>query len=304
LRDSSALLVWHISDLHFSYRKRYTTENHCDELEKKFYELLSSRRDICKDIFVISGDCTATGGKRDLDRYNNFLEKLKSIGVGPDNILAVPGNHDTWFASFRLFIWLTALVPDFALVWLKKISFFRKFLLFGLFGHKNFFLVSREINNIKYNFCLTNSCVNYELARGVFPKDVDLNKNNKERNILILHHHITDLERDEFGIRGTIKKSRMKIVNPQDAFHLIEEHKIDLVLHGHKHYQYFSKERPYIISAPSLLEKKYDLQRGCDSIANMIGFNVLLIKPDSFKLYFLRLKNNDYCHDNIYERTF
>lgn len=321
LLESDGTLIWHISDLHLSYRRRRLAGNHCNSLKFKFIDILKCRKNIENDIFVISGDCTTTGSKKDLVEFNVFLEELKNVGVRAENILVTPGNHDAWrtgsylsFSRVMQYLFLI-LIRGKLLVYLKRIPFFSKISLFSERYDGDIKIVKKNINGITFNFHLVNTCVNFEMSRGVFPQNLPL-VNNNDTNVLVMHHHLNELGRDEAGVFETnnlnfilntaekiwnrINKVALRVINPNTALEYIKDNNIKLVLHGHQHFQHFGHNEPHVLASPSLLIEEYCKNTGNDHFKNMIGFNLIYARTNKASVFFYRYKNHDFLCDNLF----
>lgn len=81
----------HLSDVHYKVNERYSTQKMRDMLTEKLKELVTDNK---IDLIFITGDLVFKSGKYDSNLIT-FLDKVLEItGLGVDDLIIIPGNHD------------------------------------------------------------------------------------------------------------------------------------------------------------------------------------------------------------------
>jgi len=298
--------IWHISDLHFKDRRMPFRPGHSKELMERFVDLLKKRGSLIEnDWVVISGDLTDSGSTEDYREFQVFFEKLISLGLKRQQVLGVPGNHDSWGGIPFFIIWISYLIPERILFKLNKSYRKRKYSSIL----ENFNSRSSEINRFKLNdrdieLIRVNSTLNLEMARGIFPNDARRPEDANSLKILVMHHHLIKPDHKKFDYGSTYIKAifhsiGMRVINAAIGLTYLEKCKIDISLHGHKHVQYFKREHAIntatkgtlISSSPSLTEDSFDFARGNCSEHNTIGLNIVIPSRRGSDLIQLKLKD-------------
>lgn len=94
--------ILHLSDLHFGGDYGFTTTQRDDPIsEPPLESIITDRIRILKDcqigVVVISGDIITKGDANAFPSAKVFLESLlKSLKLGKEHVVIVPGNHDIW----------------------------------------------------------------------------------------------------------------------------------------------------------------------------------------------------------------
>lgn len=301
--------IWHLSDFHFCGDSLSVGHGHSVKLLNIFKEVLKKRsKKIKEDIFVMSGDLTDSGSKKDFGKLNEFIKEIEILGVNLNNVILIPGNHDSWEGSSRLEMILGMLKLDRFL--LRKAAFYEKRYYLEPLAHFNehaSFKISKTLNNRTIEFIGMNTCIRGEMARGIFPSGVVEPNIDKSLRIAVMHHHLIhpDSMDYEFGysyLKSWFHKPTMRVINASVGLNYLFNNKFDLSLHGHKHTQYSKYENPLnsngksvlIVSSPSLCENSHDDIRGSSAKGNRIGFNIIIPEKNGVDLAFFDLRDWTY----------
>jgi putative phosphoesterase len=201
--------ILHISDSHIS-----ASHFHKEALKKSLSELKKERY----DLFVHSGDITQSGK---LEEYKKAQKIFKKINIPK---IFVPGNHDKrsgGISMFKNFIGKTNGVRDLGdsvIIYVDS----------GVADTNDGRVGMTKFNMIKENL------KKYQ---------------QKEKKILVLHHHIVPTPR--------AGRERNVLSNAGDILDLILRYDVDLVLLGHKHYPNVYKiENTVFANAGTVSDKK------------------------------------------------
>ncbi len=299
-------IVWHISDLHIAKTKRLFGYGHCPTLVNIFIDLLKYRGDlVAGDYFILSGDLTDTGSEEDFFELNSFFAQLRSCGVSDDKIFAVPGNHDSWAGASRLKLIGSYFSSEGT--YLSKSSVYEPRKYKEPLTHFNQTCSAQKsiiVNGRSIEITLINTSILHEMARGVFPSQVQIPNKSETYKIAVMHHHLITPEAAgyEYGftfLKTWFHRPAMRVINGQAGLDFLFENGYHLSLHGHKHLQYFKQETPlqavkksvFVVSSPSLCENNYDRIRGDQLATNRIGFNLIVPHKKSMELVQLELKD-------------
>jgi putative phosphoesterase len=168
-----------------------------EELKNNLLEQVSDEN---PDLIIISGDITAQGYVNEFIKAKEFIDELKSTA----EVYVVPGNHDACNVGLRQF---------------KKFIGERRFL------HK-------DIHNRMVIIGLDSSEPDIHDGQiGIDQREWLVNqlRNVSEdmRIIVTFHHHILPIPRTG--------RERNILLDAGDILKILMEHKVDLVLSGHKH---------------------------------------------------------------------
>lgn len=274
--DSNENIIWHISDMHFGVKHLLFTPNHSEKRIENFLKILRRRNNIVDDLFIISGDLTTDGEIKNFEEFYLFHQKLIEVGVKEENILIVPGNHDAWLGRWRM-------VMIFCIMWNKfftpkKVKKWPRLL--ESFNHNKIVNHTRKINGCEININLADTTILKEISIGHFPDLPACSNNSNDLKFLVLHHHFIDLEESWAGIRETLAETIMKVRNIEVLEKWVKNSNIDFIIHGHKHFQFFSHNRhenAIIVAAPSLSEAGNHKDK-------KIGFNCIIPRKDNFDI--------------------
>ena len=249
------MLIAHISDLHlntlFSDSNIKKIENILDYIVKKK-----------ADHIIITGDITDNADESDLVLFRNQLNRRKLFSSKVLTVL--PGNHDIYGAPQRpedLFDFPSRC---------KKLDFKSKLKEFNKYFEETFddcVYISSE-NNYPFLKILNedviiiglNSIIEYSITKNPFasngevtlPQFFEAEKILREKindarvKIVAIHHHfnkIKNTKRSFAGIWQNIEKQTMKLRKKKRLINLFNKYNIDLVLHGHIHYnEYYERK--------------------------------------------------------------
>jgi WD40 repeat protein/3',5'-cyclic AMP phosphodiesterase CpdA len=97
--NEPAVTILHVSDMQFGRHHRFADEGGgfdtllrrlCDDLD-----LLRDQNGLAPDLIALTGDLAEWGMKREFEQVAAFAEGLRAhLGLDPDRLLIVPGNHD------------------------------------------------------------------------------------------------------------------------------------------------------------------------------------------------------------------
>lgn len=243
--------IAHISDLHLN-----TMFN--DSSLKRIKRIVKYISTLDVDHFVISGDLTDNADENDLYILKKLFDKagfLKS-----EKLSLVPGNHDIFGGPQRPEDIFT--FPERC----KEINFKKKINVFNELFKETFEKVIyqsqlQENNGYPYAKIINdklllvgiNSNVEYSRYKNPFASngEVKLSQfieideifkkySNRADNILVvIHHHfnkVKSTKRSVAGLWQSIEKQTMKLRKKKRLLSLFEKYSVDLVLHGHIHY--------------------------------------------------------------------
>ncbi|MNZ34936.1 cyclic 3',5'-adenosine monophosphate phosphodiesterase [compost metagenome] len=248
-----------ISDLHvgdmakgkdFSPNK---TENaSVDNYLQEFLDFVS-REEISADYLIISGDISNRANEQEFSLASDLIEKIaRSLKVDRSKVLFCPGNHDIHWPAIEAH---KGIGGDFdSVVKSKYLNLLRGGLIFSdnhSSGEGRFdsppYLVSWSFDDL--NIFSLNSAVydgpdaaphrgeikseQIEAINEVLASHVSRSK----VNIFILHHHPKQYEDKTFR-----SADPSCMINSDGLLHLLAQHEIDFVVHGHKHVPRFDLE--------------------------------------------------------------
>lgn len=255
----------HISDLHLN-----TLFNDSNPLKiKKLIKYISSKS---VDHLVISGDLTDNADEGDL----NLLKKIltKEGFVSSSKLTIVPGNHDIFGGPQKPIDIFS--FPDKC----KEVNYNEKLEMFTkifnesfentiTFSKENQYPFIKIVNNIliiginsvaqysKYkNPFASNGEVNlyhFNILNELFQKYIDVDY----YKVAVIHHHfnkIKNTKRSIAGIWQNIEKQTMKLKKKKRLISLFKKYDVDIVLHGHIHYNEFYERKgiPFLNAGASI----------------------------------------------------
>jgi 3',5'-cyclic AMP phosphodiesterase CpdA len=199
---------------------------------------------------VVSGDITYKGNIAGYTQAQNFFnDTWLSHNGAKDRFLACPGNHDICDTGFNRFdAFLYSIRRNHQIDFSKRPAF--------IVGFENVIFL---LINSAYYLDRKYGCVDFEYLDNYLKENIDILSNAQHR-IAVVHHHLI----------GTQKIDTSTIRNSLPFITLLDEHKFNLILHGHQHSQAYlsvGKNNIEIISARSLNYQSSGLVNGINIIS-------------------------------------
>ncbi len=246
--------IAHISDLHLN-----TLFNDSNLLRvKKLIKYISNQS---VDHLIITGDLTDNADESDLLILKRMLSKF---GFSSHlNLTVIPGNHDIFGGPQKAIDIFS--FPERC----KEVDYDAKVHLFKEIFKETF--VNTEVADEESQFPFTkeldgvvivgiNSIAEYskyknpfasigEIKLKNFNKIDELLKKYSDKDvfkIIAVHHHFNKIKNTKRSIAGlwqNIEKQTMKLKKKKRLISLFQKHNIDLVLHGHIHYNEFYERK-------------------------------------------------------------
>src|ERR671910_28163 len=177
--------------------------------EEAFNTIVKEVNDLAPDVIIISGDLTDDGLIFQFQQAQTLIQKLKCT-----NLIALPGNHDYRHTGYLLFKKFFPFRPSNAYEFNKTLiitlATARPDRDEGEVGHRQNLWLEKILSDEKYK---------------------------KKTKIVAMHHHL-------IGVPDT-GTDKIVIVDAGDILRTCLQHKVDLVLCGHKH-------RPWLWNLESL----------------------------------------------------
>lgn len=246
--------IAHISDLHLN-----TLFNDANLIRvKKLIKYISAKS---VDHLIISGDLTDNADESDLILLKKHLTKAGFDDAS--KLTVVPGNHDIFGGPQKATDIFS--FPERC----KNVDYQNKLNSFNEIFKESFEGIAVANNANKFPFIKNlgevlligiNSVAEYSRIKNPFASNgevklKDFNTLNELLNdysdsdifkIVIIHHHfnkIKNTKRSIAGIWQNIEKQTMKLKKKKRLLSLFRKHKIDIVLHGHIHYnEYYERK--------------------------------------------------------------
>ena len=243
--------IAHISDLHTGLSEKQT-EN-IETLVAKIHKL-------CIDHLIITGDITARGHDHEFHTIIRILKKYDLFSS--ERLTVIPGNHDLFrfvlkyyhFASdvikkmHRLPVVLGKAILFNENKYNEEIIRFHNFFNNGyqnaLMDSNTPFPSAKAIGNGIILICVdSNKVIKLLKNKGISNGEIESGNLEKllkdpqlvgKTKILLMHHYLYP-ENEIIKACGSKFSSYMKLYNRLEIIHLLEQYKVDLVLHGHYH---------------------------------------------------------------------
>lgn len=246
--------IAHISDLHLN---TLFNDSNLQRI-KKLIKYISSQS---VDHLIISGDLTDNADESDLAMLKRFLYKAGFFNSS--KLTVVPGNHDIFGGPQKPNDIFT--FPDKC----KEIDYQNKVKNFNEIFKDTFEDTTSIDPDTQYPFLKIidnimiigiNSIAEYSKFKNPFASNGEVKlmhfnilnellQNYSDTNyirIVVVHHHfnnIKDTKRSIAGIWQNIERQTMKLKKKKRLLSLFAKQNIDLVLHGHIHYNEFYERR-------------------------------------------------------------
>lgn len=238
--------IAHISDLHLN--TLFTDSN-----LRKIKRLLSYISTQNPDHLVITGDLTDNADESDLKIIRKLL--LKYGFLSGDKCSVIPGNHDIFGGIQKAEDIFT--FPERC----KKTDYTNKLKEFNNSLIETFERCIYRSENSSYPYAKLiknnlligiNSNAEYSRFKNPFASNGEISlvqfnevaqilkeyRDSVDKVVLLIHHHFHKLKNSSTSLAGlwqNIEKQTMKLRNKKRLFHLFNQYKVDLVLHGHIH---------------------------------------------------------------------
>ncbi|MDY6787644.1 MAG: metallophosphoesterase [candidate division WOR-3 bacterium] len=201
--------IMHISDIH------KTGSFFVKEWGDKIKQCIE---DESPELVIVTGDITDNGYLYEYEEAKNFLD-----GLNADNMLVVPGNHDSRNGGYLIFE-----------------EFFKT--RYPLFENEQVIVLGIDSSEPDLD--------DGHIGRANYKYIEDKLRDNEDKiKIIALHHHL-------IPIPGTGRERHIP-VDSGDFLKLIKEMQIDFVLSGHKHYPWIWRlENTYFITAGTAATKR------------------------------------------------
>jgi len=315
--------ILHISDLHFAVgdkRKEhvwgYTGDLKSSTLVERIVSALDGQR---IGAIVVSGDLTFRADPAEFEHAVVALNALAGVlGLGPDNIVVVPGNHDVKFAddppTTKKKGKNSEPAPKASLAAEENYRKFYK----KLFRHEpsgHFAMARRFVfpSGVVVELCGLNSnsletskehlAGIGKVGEGAFEAakaelDWDPDEPSAALRILALHHHLTltdDLEEE-----SEYEKGFGTAIDAMKTMRKAAKNGVQLVLHGHRHRSFVWRSAVYEL--PEVVQKRWSLGHvsilgagSCGSKAVKDGncFNVIRVQPGGVEVSIYRSRDRD-----------
>lgn len=314
--------ILHISDLHFAVgakRKEhvwdYTGDPKPSTLVDRIVKAIDGQR---IGAIVVSGDLTFRADPEEFEHAMVALNALAGVlGLGSDNIVVVPGNHDVRFADDspkkRKGEASEPARPAAATAEDAYRKFYRK--LFRHEPNEHFAMARRFVfpNGVVVEVCGLNSN-SLETSPGHLPGigkvgDGAFETAKEELDwvpgtasgalrILALHHHLTltdDLEEE-----SEYEKGFGMAIDAMKTLRKAAKNGVQLVLHGHRHRSFVWRSAVYEL--PEIAHERWSLGHvsilgagscGSKAVKNGNCFNVIRVQPGNIELSIYRSLNRD-----------
>ncbi|WP_294580695.1 metallophosphoesterase [uncultured Thomasclavelia sp.] len=230
-----------LSDLHLGSKKknigRLALQQSLDEtvpILKSYYQLK----------FLITGDLMNSPNRKNMYEVDDFLKMLKTRYKA--HVSFILGNHDVIVHGLNIFKRQKSKVIAFLLGEKIKVLEEEKIILIKIDSTREGNLARGKVGQQQLD------AIDEELAE---IKDLQ-----KYTMIVMLHHHLFPITRDEFLKQrwqeklfvGKLLDSTKALVDSQELVKWLRKHNIQYVLHGHKHLPFFTyQEGLYVIAAGS-----------------------------------------------------
>lgn len=249
------MLIAHLSDLHLN---TLLSDSNIRKIEKLLDYIVEKKA----DHLIITGDLTDNADESDLLLLRNHLKKRQLLDS--KTLTVIPGNHDIFGGPQR-----AEDIFDFPSR-CKKVDYKEKLISFNNYFNETFEDCLYLSDNRNYPFIKVlnddifllglNSILEYSLTKNPFASNGEikleqffeveqiLKKFNSEGQVKIvaLHHHFNKIKNTKRSIAGlwqNIEKQTMKLRKKKRLFSLFNKYKIDLIIHGHIHYnEYYERK--------------------------------------------------------------
>ncbi len=242
------MLIAHLSDLHLN---TLFTDSNIRKIEKLLDYIVENQA----DHLIITGDLTDNADESDWLLLRNQLNKRKLLNS--KSLTVLPGNHDIFGGPQR-----AEDIFDFPSR-CRKVDYYEKLKSFNNYFEETFEDCLSISQNYNYPFLKElndevlilgmNSILEYSLRKNPFASngEIKLNqffeieqilkkfKSNDQIIIAAIHHHFNKIKNTKRSIAGlwqNIEKQTMKLRKKKRLFSLFNKYKIDLIIHGHIHY--------------------------------------------------------------------
>ncbi|MCX7611753.1 MAG: metallophosphoesterase [Ignavibacterium sp.] len=242
------MLIAHLSDLHLN---TLLTDSNIKKIERLLDYIIEKRT----DHLVITGDLVDNADESDLLLLRNHLYKRKLLNS--KSLTIIPGNHDIFGGPQR-----AEDIFDFPSR-CRKVNFKEKLSSFNKYFQETFencIYISSDNNspflkelNDEVVIIGLNSIIEYSLSKNTFASNGEIKleqffeveqilKNYCKENqvkIIAIHHHFNKIKKTKRSIAGiwqNIEKQTMKLRKKKRLFNLFNKYKVDLIIHGHIHY--------------------------------------------------------------------
>jgi 3',5'-cyclic AMP phosphodiesterase CpdA len=307
--------ILHISDLHFAAGEKrkehvwdYTGEAKPSTLVDRLVKALHGQQ---IGAIVVSGDLTFCADPAEFEHAKSALNALAgALGLGPDNIVVVPGNHDVKFADEPKRKTKGADPAPKAAVAAEDAyrSFYRD--LFRHSPNEHFAMARRFVfpSGLVVEVCGLNSN-SLETSRGhlagigkvgdgafeTAKQELDWNPEHPSAafRILALHHHLTltdDLEEE-----SEYEKGFGTAIDAMKTLREAAKNGVQLVLHGHRHRSFVWRSAVYEL--PEVAHERWSLGHvsilgagscGSKSVKNGNCFNIIRVQPGGVEVAIYR----------------
>lgn len=246
--------IAHISDLHLN--TLYNDSNL--QRIKRLIKYISSKS---VDHLIISGDLTDNADESDLTLLKKML--LKEGFGNSANLTIVPGNHDIFGGPQKPIDIFSFPERCKEVNYMEKLKFFNKIFSESFeniitFSDDSNYPFLKILNNVL--IIGINSIAEYSKFKNPFASNGELKlhhfnilndllvkySNSDYFKVVVIHHHFNKLKNTKRSIAGiwqNIEKQTMKLKKKKRLLSLFNKHGIDLVLHGHIHYnEYYERK--------------------------------------------------------------
>lgn len=242
------MLIAHLSDLHLN---TLLTDSNIKKIERLLDYIIEKRT----DHLVITGDLVDNADESDLLLLRNHLYKRKLLNS--KSLTIIPGNHDIFGGPQR-----AEDIFDFPSR-CRKVNFQEKLASFNKYFQETFddctyissdnnYPFLKELNDEVVIIGL-NSIIEYSLSKNTFASNGEIKLeqffeveqilknycNENQVKIIAIHHHFNKIKKTKRSIAGiwqNIEKQTMKLRKKKRLFNLFNKYKVDLIIHGHIHY--------------------------------------------------------------------
>ncbi len=249
------MLIAHISDLHLN---TLFSDSNIRKIERLLDYIVANHA----DHLIITGDLTDNADESDWLLLRNHLHKRKLLNS--KYLTVLPGNHDIFGGPQR-----AEDIFDFPSR-CKKVDYYEKLRSFNNYFEETFENCLYVSQNNNYPFLKElndevlllgmNSILEYSITKNPFASNGEIKLNQffeieqvlKKFNsdgyvkIATLHHHFNKIKNTKRSIAGlwqNIEKQTMKLRKKKRLFSLFNKYKIDLIIHGHIHYnEYYQRK--------------------------------------------------------------
>ncbi len=300
--------IGHISDLHLN-----TLFNDSNLLRIKRLIKYISNQEV--DHLIISGDLTDNADESDLLLLKKILSKA---GFSSHlNLTLIPGNHDIFGGPQKPTDIFT--FPDRCkeVDYKSKLKIFREifketFLTAETIDKQELFPFIKDIGSVL--IIGINSIAEYSKFKNPFASNGEvtlkqfnslndlLNKYSEAEifKIVVIHHHFNKIKNTKRSIAGlwqNIEKQTMKLKKKKRLLSLFQKHNVDLVVHGHIHYNEFYERKgiPFLNAGASTVGYS-----GKSLRVNIINFENDKVNIELHKLS----ENNEVKIEQLFEKEF